>query len=187
MHDSVAFDGLYDRMTEKHPEIKAVVMDAGFKTPWICKKVFDDNRVPVLPYKRPMGKAGFFRPYSYVLDEFYDCVICPENHILNYATTNREGYREFKSKGYSCALCPSIEHCTESAKHEKLVTKHIWEEYVERSEIFAIHLNTKLFMKKEKKPLSECLRTQKKNTLCVIQISEAYLRSQTGLGLNLLL
>ena len=71
-----------------------------------------------------MGKAGFFRPYSYVLDEFYDCVICPENHILNYATTNREGYREFKSKGYSCALCPSIEHCTESAKHEKLVTKH---------------------------------------------------------------
>lgn len=134
VHDSVAFDGLYDRMTEKHPEIKAVVMDAGFKTPWICKKVFDDNRVPVLPYKRPMGKAGFFRPYSYVLDEFYDCVICPENHILNYATTNREGYREFKSKGYSCALCPSIEHCTESAKHEKLVTKHIWEEYVERSE-----------------------------------------------------
>ena len=134
VHDSVAFDGLYDRMTEKHPEIKAVVMDAGYKTPWICKKVFDDNRVPVLPYKRPMGKAGFFRPYSYVLDEFYDCVICPENHILNYATTNREGYREFKSKGYSCALCPSIEHCTESTKHEKLVTKHIWEEYVERSE-----------------------------------------------------
>ena len=39
VHDSVAFDGLYDRMTEKHPEIKAVVMDAGFKTPWICKKV----------------------------------------------------------------------------------------------------------------------------------------------------
>ena len=30
VHDSVAFDGLYDRMTEKHPEIKAVVMDAGF-------------------------------------------------------------------------------------------------------------------------------------------------------------
>ena len=52
VHDSIAFDGLYDRMTEKRPEIKAVVMDAGFKTPWICKKVFDDDRVPVLPYKK---------------------------------------------------------------------------------------------------------------------------------------
>lgn len=134
VHDSVAFDGLYDRMTEKHPEIKNVVMDAGYKTPWICKKVFDDDRIAVLPYKRPMGKDGFFRPYSYIFDEYYDCVLCPENKVLNYSTTNRAGYREFKSKGYKCEKCPSIGRCTESSKHEKLVTKHIWEEYIERAE-----------------------------------------------------
>ena len=134
VHDSAAFDGLYDKMTEKHPEIKTVVMDAGYKTPWICKKVFDDNRIPVLPYKRPMGKTGFFRPHSYIFDEYYDCVLCPEDHVLSYATTNRDGYREFKSKSYSCANCPSIGYCTESAKHEKLVTKHIWESYLERAE-----------------------------------------------------
>lgn len=134
VHDSSAFDGLYDRMTAVHPEIETVVMDAGYKTPWICKKVMDDNRVPVLPYKRPMGKTGFFRPYQYVYDEFYDCVICPENKILSYSTTNREGYREFKSKHCLCESCPSIKYCTENAKHEKLVTKHIWNEYLDRSE-----------------------------------------------------
>jgi transposase len=134
VHDSVAFDGLYDRMTTVHPEIEEVVMDAGYKTPWICKKVMDDNRVPVLPYKRPMGKTGFFRPYQYVYDEYYDCVICPENKVLSYATTNRYGYREFKSKNYLCGSCPSIKYCTESSKHEKLVTKHIWDEYLERAE-----------------------------------------------------
>lgn len=134
VHDSVAFDGLYDRMTEKHPEIKNVVMDAGYKTPWICKKVFDDDRIAVLPYKRPMGKDGFFRPYSYIFDEYYDCVLCPENKVLNYSTTNRDGYREFKSKGYKCEKCPSIGRCTESSKHEKLVTKHIWGDYIERAE-----------------------------------------------------
>lgn len=53
---------------------------------------------------------------------------------MSYATTNRDGYREFKSKSYSCANCPSIGYCTESAKHEKLVTKHIWESYLERAE-----------------------------------------------------
>ena len=98
-HDSIAFDGLYDRLVEKHPEIHAVVMDAGYKTPWICKKVIDDNKVPVLPYKRPMSKKGFFPPYEYLYDFYYDCVICPNYEILHYATTKRDGYREFKSKG----------------------------------------------------------------------------------------
>lgn len=31
VHDSVAFDGLYERLIEKNPEIEAVVMDAGYK------------------------------------------------------------------------------------------------------------------------------------------------------------
>ena len=58
VHDNMAFDELYDRLTEKHPEVKAVVADAGYKTPWIN---LDDGRVPVLPYKRPMNKKCFSR------------------------------------------------------------------------------------------------------------------------------
>ena len=131
MHDSVAFDGLYDRLTENFPEIKEVVADAGYKTPWISKRVLDDNRIPVLPYKRPMGKEEFFKPYEYVYDQYYDCVVCPENHVLSYSTTNREGYKEFKSKGYICKECPSKNKCTKNNKCEKLVTKHIWSDYLE--------------------------------------------------------
>lgn len=33
VHDSAAFDGIYDRLVEKNPEIKAIVADAGYKTP----------------------------------------------------------------------------------------------------------------------------------------------------------
>lgn len=61
MHDSVAFDGLYDRLVERNTEIKAIVADAGYKTPWISKRILDDGRIPVLPYKRPMSKKGFSR------------------------------------------------------------------------------------------------------------------------------
>lgn len=134
VHDSVAFDGLYDRLTNRFQQIKYAVIDAGYKTPWIAKKVIDDGRIPVLPYKRPMGKNGFFRPYEYVIDEYYDCVICPQNQVLNYATTNREGYREYKSKGYICKNCPNKSKCTENAKSEKTVTKHIWLGYLEQVE-----------------------------------------------------
>ncbi len=79
VHDSVAFDGLYDRLTDKRPEIKNIVMDAGYKTPWIGKRVLDDGRIPILPYKRPMGKKGNYPPQAYVYDEYFDCVVCPEN------------------------------------------------------------------------------------------------------------
>lgn len=134
VHDSVAFDELYDRLVEKNPEVEAIVADAGYKTPWISKKVLDDNRIPVFPYKRPMGKKDFFKPYEYVYDKFYDCIICPENQILHYSTTNREGYKEFKSKRYICEKCPSRTQCTENSKFEKTVTMHIWSDYLETVE-----------------------------------------------------
>lgn len=134
VHDSVAFDRLYDRLVQNFPEIDACVMDAGYKTPWICKKIIDDGRIPVLPYKRPMGNKDFFRQYEYIYDNYYDCVICPENKVLNYSTTNRDGYKEFKSKGYQCEKCPSRNTCTNNAKFEKTVTKHIWNDYLDMAE-----------------------------------------------------
>ena len=134
VHDSTAFDELYARLKEKFSEMHYIVMDCGFKTPWVYKQVLDDGHIPVLPYKRPMGKEGFFRPYEYVYDEYYDCVLCPENYVLPYSTTDREGYRQFKSKSYHCEKCPSRSKCTKSKKYQKVVTKHIWSDYLELAE-----------------------------------------------------
>lgn len=134
VHDSVMFDGLYKNVIEKFPEIDMVGLDSGYKTPWIMKQIFDDGRLPATPYKRPMTKKGFFKKYEYVYDEYYDCVICPENQILKYTTTNRDGYREFKSDPKICANCPSRHKCTESKNCVKVVVRHVWEEYIERSE-----------------------------------------------------
>ena len=53
VHDSVAFDDVYDKVTEKFPEVETIVADSAYKTPHICKKVFDDKRVLSTAYKRP--------------------------------------------------------------------------------------------------------------------------------------
>ena len=58
VHDSVAFDDVYDQVTEKFPEVETIVADSAYKTPHICKKVFDDNRVLSTAYKRPMTMKG---------------------------------------------------------------------------------------------------------------------------------
>ncbi len=131
VHDSVAFDGLYDRLCEAFPEMKHIVADAGYKTHWIAKRVVDDGRIPVLPYKRPMGKNGFFRPHEFVYDEYFDCILCPENNVLKYTTTTREGCRQFKSDPKICENCPSKSKCTESRNSVKIVEKHIWIDYLE--------------------------------------------------------
>lgn len=134
LHDSIVFDTVYDQVTGRFPEVAVVTADAGYKTPWICKKIFDDNRIASMPYKRPMTKQGNHPWYEYVYDEYYDCIVCPEYHTLSYATTNRDGYREYKSKSYICERCPSRFKCTASRNCQKTVTRHIWQDYIERAE-----------------------------------------------------
>ena len=131
VHDSVAFDEVYDKVTERFPETEVVVADAAYKTPHICKKVFGDGRVLSTAYKRPQTMKGGHEWWKYVYDEFYDCLICPEYQPLKYSTTNRDGYREYKSDPKVCADCPSRERCTHSKDCIKTVQRHIWKDYEE--------------------------------------------------------
>ena len=57
-HDSVAFDAVYDNGTEKFPQVETIVADSAYKTPHICKKVFNDGRVLSTAYKRPQTMKG---------------------------------------------------------------------------------------------------------------------------------
>ena len=56
------------------------------------------------------------------------------NQVLNYATTNREGYKEHKSIGYIGRDCSELEKCTQTRLYTKPVPRHIWQEYLERAE-----------------------------------------------------
>ncbi len=111
-----------------------IVADAGYKTPAIAHQLLKDGIKPLFPYKRPMTKDGFFKKNEYAYDELYDCYICPNNHVLQYTTTNRDGYREYKSCGYICSSCQYLNQCTASKDHVKLITRHVWESDLEASE-----------------------------------------------------
>ena len=136
VHDSVMFKSIYDKVKATFPEIKYVVADAGYKIPYICKQILDDHRIPVLPYKRPMSKKGYFKPYEYVYDQYYNCVLCPNNQVLHYSTTNRDGYREYKSDPKICKCCPKRAQCTQSRNCQKTVTRHVWANDLDVAEDF---------------------------------------------------
>ena len=158
-HDSRTFKSIYDKINT--PELKRVVADAGYKTPAIAKLLLDDEVLPVFPYKQPMTKEGFFRKYEYVYDEYYDCYICPANKILKYSTTDREGYREYKSNCGDCEACPYLSQCTESKNHVKVVTRHVWEPYMEKVEDIRHTLGMKDLYDQRKETIERIFGTAK--------------------------
>ena len=161
LHDSRTFKGLYDKI--KNIGIKTLIADAGYKTPAIAKLLIDDNITPLFPYKRPMTKQGFFKKTDYAYDEYYDCYICPNNHTLEYTTTNRDGYREYKSCGITCANCPYLSQCTESKDHVKVITRHIWEPYMEQCEEIRQTLGMKELYSHRKETIERLFGTAKEN------------------------
>lgn len=111
-----------------------LVMDAGYKIPAIAKMLIEDNIMPVLPYTRPKGKnkeENMYPKREYVYDEYDDYYICPENKGLEYSTTDKEGYRHYKSNKKECVNCENIRRCTANKQHQKTITRHIWQDYID--------------------------------------------------------
>ena len=94
----------------------------------------ESGRTPATCYTRPKTKEYGHPWWTYVYDEYFDDVICPEYRALHYTTTNRDGYREYKSRTYFCKNCPTRTQCTENAKCEKTVLRHVWQDFVEMAE-----------------------------------------------------
>ena len=53
VRDSAAFDAVFERL-----QVQAVTADAGYKTPWVCKPIFDNRRTPSPPYKVRVKSAA---------------------------------------------------------------------------------------------------------------------------------
>lgn len=152
-HDSQILEPLVGKVIERVGKPEAVAADAAYKTPAITRYLLEQGMTPALPYTRPRTKKGFFRKHDYVYDEYFDCYLCPAGEILAYSTTNKEGYREYKSPKQICATCPFLARCTESKDHQKVVTRHIWQEYVEEADHLRYHAEVKEIYAKRKETI----------------------------------
>ena len=58
VHDSVAFDAVFERLKMHYPKYKSLQRMQGTKRHGFAKQIFDSGKIPSLPYKRPMTKKG---------------------------------------------------------------------------------------------------------------------------------
>ena len=131
IHDSTAWDALYDKVTGRFPEAKFITMDAGYKTPWIAKKTLDDGRIPILPYTNHHYKEGTYKPWEYTYDPKEDHFICPHGAVLRHTTTDKEGKRIYRSTPKQCRDCPFKAKCGANEKGQKMLMTHIWQDYLD--------------------------------------------------------
>lgn len=133
MHDSIPYLGRLDRQRERfNLPIEAVGLDAGYDTAAICKGLEDRHIYGVIARWRPPHRKGFFFKRDFTYYRKPDHYVCPAGQVLTYRTTNRLGYREYKSNPELCQHCPLLDLCTQSANHVKVLTRHVWERSKER-------------------------------------------------------
>lgn len=108
-----------------------------------------------------MTKQGFFKKYEFVYDEFNNVYICPNNQFLHYSTTNKTGYREFKSNPIKCRECPYLSKCTHGKNNVKVLTEHVWNVYLEEATDIRIGSNELYSQRKE--TIERCFADGKEN------------------------
>jgi len=130
MHDSTAFNEAYEKLIEKDgKEIENVCLDAGYNTPAICKKISDTGKTALMPYTRPKGQTNEIKKKEFEYNKEEDIYVCPEGSVLSLSTIDREGYKIYKSNKKECETCPMREKCTKSKNYQKIITRHIWQNY----------------------------------------------------------
>ena len=74
------------------------------------------------------------RKSAFVYEPAQDGYRCPNGQLLAYATTDRKGYRHYKSDPAVCRTCPLLASCTANAKAQRTITRHVWADARERTD-----------------------------------------------------
>lgn len=128
VHDSVVYLSRFDRQVERFGfEVAAVGLDVGYATAGIAKGLEERSIRGVTGYRRPTPpKPGMIGPSAFVFEPQTDGYRCPQGQLLGYATTDRNGYRHYRSDPAICWTCPLLASCTTNAKAQRTVVRNVW-------------------------------------------------------------
>jgi transposase len=109
-------------------KVKAVGLDAGYYTNNICHALIEQGIFAAIAARRSRPAKGMMGKWRYRYVWYLDAYLCPGNHLLRYTTTNRDGYREYKSTPAVCRTCPLLKSCTKAKNMQKVILRHVWQD-----------------------------------------------------------
>jgi transposase len=162
VHDSVPYLSRLDRQVERFGfKVEAVALDSGYLTNPICKGLNDRKIFGVIAHRRYQSTKGLFPKWKFTYDKDRDLYGCPNGQELQYRTTTREGYREYKSDPKKCTNCPLLPECTKSQNKTKVVTRHVWEDHKEKVRLNRLSKSGKILYKFRKEKVERSFADSK--------------------------
>ena len=116
--------------------VEKVGLDAGYNVSYICKYLHDMGIQAAMGKRRGAHQKGKYGKYKFKYLKEWDVYICPERNYLEYVTTDRNGYREYKCKNNRCAACPHREECLAEKQKTKSLRRHVWEDYRDEAYVY---------------------------------------------------
>ncbi|EJV1665276.1 IS1182 family transposase [Morganella morganii] len=134
VHDSQPYIGRLQRQIERfNLNPIAAGVDAGYFTAPVCHLAKEMSIALVPGYRRPNKGQNAYQKKHFYYDAQRDVYVCPAEALLTYSTTDRNGYKHYKSNMAQCQLCEHRQSCTQNKKGQKTITRHVWEEAKEWS------------------------------------------------------
>lgn len=134
---------------------------ADYNTAYICKKLWDMGINAALGYKGSNRQKDSYGKFMFRYIAEWDTYICPERKYLEYRTTNREGYREYKAKEEHCNCCPRQKECLTEKQTYKSLQRHIWEDYKEWQRLYTLSDSGKEIYKQRKERIERSFADSK--------------------------
>ena len=136
VHDSIVYLERLDRQRQRFSfDVRAVGLDAGYATTGIAQGLEERRILGVTGYRNPTPpRPGMMRKKVFIYEPEADGYRCPQGQLLTDATTDRNGYRHYKSDPQVCRTCPLLASCTTNAKAQRTITRHVWAEARERTD-----------------------------------------------------
>ena len=129
VHDSVPYIVRLDRQIATFGfSVGSVALDAGYNSAYIFHELRRRRINAAIAHRTAKPVKDFYNRYQYVYEPESDTYRCPAGQHLRYSTTNREGYKEYKSDKKVCETCPVRSKCTRSKNHTKVITRHVWQD-----------------------------------------------------------
>ena len=136
VHDAIVYLQQLDRQRQRFDlDVQAVGLDAGYATAGIARGLENRDILGVTGYRRSAApKPGMMRKSTFVYDATLDGYRYPSGQLLAYATTDRNGYRHYRSDPAICRDCTLLASCTGNAKAQRTMTRHVWTDARERTD-----------------------------------------------------
>lgn len=140
LHDSVVYLSRLDRQCARFGFAPAAVgLDAGYATAGIAKGLEERGILGITGYRRPTPpKPGMMPPKAFRYEPQNDGYRCPQGQLLGYATTDRAGYRHYKSDPAICHTCPLLASCTSSANATRVISRHVWQDARDKADAYRL-------------------------------------------------